>query len=301
MKYSFVIVVFRDEIGFSHLQARSIARYVARPLIEEIIIIENTPPTLPTIWRERLRGEFGHYRDLVKFVPAAAFAKIPPQTAGWFSQQVLKLMIAKQVQAKRYLMLDAKNHFVFPYNHIEANNKPRSFVHGYHSHPLRCYLQPILKYYGLSDKHLDRFLPTTTPFCVDTALVRDLITVAQTREARTFEELFLRSSVRFTEFFMIGAYILSTGRSFEEFYDLSGGGNNSVIWTHDATNEPAIAQAINQCEQQQRPMFTIHRRALPLLSERSRAILSQFWYRRALFTSEAAALKYLVDPNAGLF
>lgn len=297
-KYTFVTVAYADDLGFMHMQARSIARYVLPELLDEIIVIENGPPMLPNGWRHRLRREYGSLSDLVRFVPASTIAKIPSRIGGWFSQQVLKLMVAKIVKSQYYLILDAKNHFIFPLTreHIEVAGKPRIFVHGYYTHPLRRYLEPILKYFGLSEEHLKRMLPTTPPFYANTALILEMIKSMAAREKRSFEDVFCTSSTRFTEFFMIAGYILSTDRRFEDFYDLSGG-SYSIIWKYAAHDDALIEREINRSEQQCAPFFSVHRGAIPLLSENARNVIAAFWQRRGLFSTQAEALRYLANPN----
>jgi hypothetical protein len=299
MKYTLVTVAYGDDLGFMHVQARSVARYVASELLEEIIIVENGPPNLPDGWRHLLLREYGALRDKVKFVPASTLATIKPHPGGWFTQQILKLMVSKIVKTKYYLILDAKNHFIFPFTrqHIETDGKPKMFAHAYLKHPLRRYLEPILHYFKLSDENLKHMLPTTPPFYVHTALVREMIQAMVKREKRSFEEIFCRSSIRFTEFFTIGAYILSTNRKFEDYYDLSDCGY-SIIWKYAAADDAAIEREINNSEKRQAPLFSVHRASFPLLTDKSRKTIAAFWQRRGLFANEADALRYLADPNS---
>ena len=284
-KYSLVTVAYGEDLGFMHLQARSIARYVDSDLIEQIIIIENGPPPMPLGWRHRVLREYGLFRKLVKFVPASSIAQMPPHVGGWFSQQVLKLMISKIVKSKYYLILDAKNQLIFPLtrDHVEVHGKPSIFLHGYLKHPLRRYLEPILKYFNLSEEHLKKMVPTTPPFYANTVLVQEMIGAIETREKRRFEDIFCKSDTRFTEFFMIAGYILSTGRQFDDFYDLSGGGY-SIIWKYAGADDAAIEREIVRSEQHQSPFFSVHRAALPLLTTKSRNAIAALYQRRMLYS-----------------
>ncbi len=96
-KYSLVTVTYKDELGFTRMQARSIARYVPRDFLAEILVVANIPPAMPEGWQASLMCAYGSSADLVRFVPAAAIAEIPDKTSGWFSQQVLKLSVSKIV------------------------------------------------------------------------------------------------------------------------------------------------------------------------------------------------------------
>lgn len=294
-KYTIVTVTYLTDSGFMRLQARSIARFIPRDFIAAIIVVENTPPPLAG-WREQMRQEYGHLADLVQFVPAASIATIPDVT-GWFSQQVLKLMAASIVRSKRYLILDAKNHFIFPLtaDEIERHGKPRTFVYSYRDHPLRPYLETILRYYELPESHLLRFLPTTPPFYVDTQLVRETIEDFKERSNNSnFEAAFCQS--KFTEFFMIGCHILSSQRKFEDLYDLSAT-SGTVLWKEIGADNTEIMREIASSERRRAPYFSVHRATIPLLSETSQSAIARLWHQRGLFETESAARRYLADPN----
>ena len=138
---------------------------------------------------------------------------------------------------------------------------------------------------------------TTPPFYANTVLVQEMIGAIETREKRRFEDIFCKSDTRFTEFFMIAGYILSTGRQFDDFYDLSGGGY-SIIWKYAGADDAAIEREIVRSEQHQSPFFSVHRAALPLLTTKSRNAIAALYQRRMLFSTHAAALAYLSNPNS---
>jgi hypothetical protein len=65
-------------------------------------------------------------------------------------------MIARIVKTKRYVMLDAKNHFVFllTRNFLEAQNGRASMMfYSYYGNPLLNYLERTLDYFGGSRPH----------------------------------------------------------------------------------------------------------------------------------------------------
>lgn len=281
------------------LQARSMSRYVSPDLLDEIIVIENTPPAMADRWRDQMREEYNALAHLVRFLPASAIVSMPQGIAGWFSQQALKLKVAEVVRSDRFLILDAKNHFVFPFGreNIERNGKPRIYTHGYTKHPLRRYLEPILRYFGLPvDEHVQRFLPTTPPFVMDTNIVCEMIQHLSLREGKRFEEAFFRSPTTFTEFFLYGAYLLATDRSFDDMYDMSSGGS-PVIWKEIAADDARVTADIASAERRSWPLFSVHRASFPLLTETGRKLVAEFWVRRKLFPSMAEALAYLDAPN----
>lgn len=297
-RYSLVTVAFKDDLGFMGMQARSIARYVPRDFLAEIIVVANEPPAMPERWQDRLRQAYGPHADLVRVVPAALIATIPDDISGWFSQQVLKLTVARIVTARHYLVLDAKNHFIFPLTaaHIEKDGKPRMFARSYATHPLRKYLERTLNYFDLPQENIGRMLPSTPPFYIDAMLASEMMQAIGKREGRSFESVFFDPPIKFTEFFILAAYMLSKGHRFEDFYDLGGRGY-AMIWDQNAGDDAAIAHEIVNSESRELPIFSVHRRALPLLTEASRHALAGLWQRRGLFSAETDALRYLADPN----
>lgn len=297
-QYTLVTVAYVDDVGFMHLQARSIARYVPRHLIKQIIVVENAPPALPDGWRHKLKREYGPLADLVKFIPASKIAVMAPGIGGWFTQQVLKLAVADEVETDYYLILDAKNHFVFPLTRecLEVNGKPNMFIHGYEKHPLRRYLEPILHYFGLPQSNIKRMLPTTPPFFMPTKLVREMMLTMMVREQRSFPELFLQSDVKFTEFFTLGAYMLNTNRKFEDYYTPTTK-QDHIIWKQGAPDDHYVSTAITRTEAQGNALFSVHRSSFPLLTEASRVAIADFWSRRQLFKDRAAGMEFLRNPN----
>lgn len=282
--YIFVTVVFDAEINFLRLQARSMRLYLPRALISQIIVMENSP--MPNGWRKALLEEYGSLRDLVRIIPGSRIAAIP-QTAGWFSQQVLKLMISKYLISDCYVILDAKNHLVFPLSraHLETpSGKLLTFRQHYENHPLRGRLENAARYFGI-EPDLKLFPPTTTPFAVPTKMVLDLIRHIEKQED-SFEEFFIRQGM--TEFFLLMSYIIKHSH-IDDHYDFSGT-NYSIIWKETAGDEVRIATEIARTESNLRPFFALHRRSCPLLTPSSRQMIAEFWCRRGLFSTPAAAL-----------
>src|SRR5947207_402930 len=138
LKYTLVTVAHRDDLKFLHLQARSLQLYLSRDLAAEILVVKNPRAKQATKWPGSLRREYGDLADLVRFIEAKEIAEIPAAASGWFSQQILKLMVSQVVNTDRYLLLDAKNHLVFPLtrNFLEAGHKIRSRLVNFEGHPL---------------------------------------------------------------------------------------------------------------------------------------------------------------------
>lgn len=287
MRYTFVTVVFADEIVLHQLQARSMVRYLSPDMIDSIIVIENS--AMPDGWRTNLHKHYGPLARFVSIIPAARIAAVSPK-GGWFAQQILKLMISRHITTDRYLILDAKNTLVFPLepHHLEQDGKIRSFCENYQRHPLRRYLKKAIAYFDI-DADMTHFGPTVTPFVAPTAYVRQLVSHVERKEGGSFEQFF--SGNQMTEFFLFMAYLISINKM-DALYDFSGT-NYSVIWEFSATDDARIKRDIEITEQQQRPFFSVHRRARPHLTGCGRQMIAEFWWRRKLFASVDDALQMI--------
>ena len=296
--YTFVTVAYRDDHGLLRLQAQSMAMYLAREFVAEIVVIENPRPGQPTDWRDLLLQDYGSLAPKVRFVRARELADIPGKVSGWFSQQILKLMASRIVTTDHYVVLDGKNHLVYPLarNFFETpSGLLRSYLMSYEAHPMKEYLINTLEYFGLDPRHhVGAFMPTTTPFALPTGLVRELVQHVETREQRRFPDAFLYDGYKRSEFFLLCAYILATGRSFEHFYDLSGA-KCPTIWPE--SNAEDCLEAITSSERGACPFFAVHRRAFPTFDGETLLALAAYWVRRGLFNSVEAPLRFLSSPE----
>lgn len=272
------------------MQARSMDRYVSPDIVEEIVVIENTPPELPDGWRERVAPEFGQFQNLVRFVRSREVADIPVDVSGWYSQQILKLKIAPLVRSRFYLVLDAKNVFVFPFGreHVDVTGKPRFRLKDFSEHPARHYLDSAAEYYGLSP--IRHSLPMVTPFFVPREIALELVAYVEAKEQRPFEQVF--PTLNTGEFLMIGAHVLSPGRRFEDIYDLSGH-TYPVIWTELARDEAKVAEIISRIESGRLSVFAIHRNAFVQMSAASREKVVEFLIARGLLSHPEEGTQYI--------
>src|SRR5579885_2918268 len=178
MNYAFVTVAHQADSCALRLQARSLQRYLPGDLGTEIVVVGNPQVGKPTHWRDELLSEYGDLWSRVHFIESKDIARIPSTVTGWVSQQILKLMVSQIVRSDRYVVLDAKNHLVFPLTRdfLEVGHKVRSRLTSYANHPLKGFLEAAARYFGLDAKEkVRKFLPTITPFTFPTQLVRNLI------------------------------------------------------------------------------------------------------------------------------
>lgn len=293
-KYTFVTVFYEDEYELLLLQARSIRIYGNAEIIEKILLIDNSERPLPRGWKARILSEYGRLSGLVQIVSARDLARLP-WSKGWKTQQILKLMAAHLVATERYLILDSKNHLVFPLSReaLEASNgRPRTHLHSYLDHPLRRHLERTLDYYGLERaQHVAQFTATATPFVMYTEIVQKMIVDLSNREGRRFELAFMKCKL--TEFFAYACFIIKDRRDLAELYDF----HQLVppcIWEHAATRsgcEESVARALAQ----RSPFFAIHRIAIAKLDADAREVVAGFWSARSLFETSEQADTFLTE------
>ncbi len=281
-------VVHADDEWLLRLQARSMRLYLPPPLVDEIVVVENFEAGQHVEWRDRLRAEYGHLADRVRFVPAEALGPMPRAT-GWWTQQVLKLLACRVVACDRYVVLDAKNHLVRPLcpDFLEGTDgRLLSRRYCYRRHPLRHFLESTLTFCDVpAEPNLGRFMQADTPFTVDRDDAQAAIAFVEVRTAKQFAEGFIDAKI--TEFFLLAADLTRRG-VLEDRYDFSQIAC-PVVWDNMA--EPAaLLPVIREAEECRAPIFAVHRRVIPKLGDVSRGILGQFWQRRGLFGSTQEAI-----------
>ncbi|MGV9194811.1 DUF6492 family protein [Microbacterium sp. MC2] len=250
-----VTVTFRGEDAFQRLQAQSVARFAQPGTFSRITVIDNGEPSLSETRRRRLRGAYGPHSEIVDIVDADEIAAVP-STSGWLSQQVLKLKVAERVNAPWYVLLDSKNHIIRPVTRatfLGADGKAHGATHSYETHPLRPRLLTTLNYFGLPESHVSQYPRTATPFVMHTHTARDLM--SQVAQDASFEEAFVAADL--SEFFAYSAWILASGRSWDDLY--TGEPLQApVVWGKSARGQDATEDA----QRLSAPFFAIHRSSL---------------------------------------
>jgi Family of unknown function (DUF6492) len=292
-KYTFVTVVYEAEYDLLLLQARSMSVFCPVNLVDRIIIVDNSDRPISNRWKVRISAEYGNLANIVSFVRSDALARVPPAD-GWWSQQVLKLMVSRIVETDRYVVVDAKSHLVFPLDRrfLECpDGRARINVYGFREHPLRQDLERVLDYLAINnpDSYIDRFTPAVPPFVMYTDIVRRLVQDVSERENSTFEAAFIKN--RLTEFFLYTGYIIKCGSDLAELYDFHQV-FCPIIWGHTA-DEKGSQEAVAKAREQRTPFFALHRRAILNLRPQAQSAVAEFWSSRGLFVSASAADSFL--------
>lgn len=290
-RYTVVTVVYEGDLLLLHLQARSLALHAAPGLFAEVVVIDNTRRGLPGRTLRRLLDEYGPLASRVRTVRPGALTALP-RMPGWWSQQVLKLAVAETVTTDRYLVLDAKNVAVAALDRgfLQApDGRARLAPTGYAAHPHRRSLETTLRYLGLDPaRHLD-LGSTTTPFVMDTAVVRDLVATIERRSGRSLAQEVDEHGL--TEFFLYQGWLLAGGGALDRVHAM-GRVRCPTVWP-SRTGAEAVRAEIAGARAAGAPVFTVHQRAVGRLDAGAVTALVGFWVERGLFTDVAAARAFL--------
>ncbi len=297
----FTLVTVAHEVDWAlmKLQARSLDRYLPKDATVRIHVVENFTPGFTGDWRTSLYKAYRGLADKVVFHRAADLAQMPAGADGWWTQQVLKLAIAKRLSGEFYTVLDAKNHLVFPLHEgflRGADGRARLRRYSYEAHPLRDKLTHTLSYLGIDPTPaLTSFAQTSTPFTLYRPAVNALIDYVVDREKLPFARAFLDRKL--TEFFLYSGWLQKQGDPGRLYaYDQP---ECPIIWSHQVAPLDVL-RIIGHSERsgEAAPFFSVHRATIKRLDAVGREAVAQYWLRRELFGSMIDAHRALDELRA---
>ena len=255
-------------------------------LCTKIIVVDNSVDT--PLDRAVLMPLCG---DLpVRIIDATTLAPRPNNSNGWFTQQVYKLLVARDVSTKNYLVLDAKNHLIAPLTQpmLQApDGRLRIEQHNFVNHPLKPHLLRACDYFGVDHHVIHAFVPLGTPFGMPTDLVRDLVIHVE-RNDQPLMQSFL--AARVTDFSFFGTYVLHLGHQFEDHYQWCLPIGDVLWFGHDnARMQQTISQASQGC------CFGVHRWTFHNMDATTQHMVASLWYERNLFASYDDGRRFIRD------
>jgi hypothetical protein len=273
-----------SEMPLLKLQARSLSRYLDRSLLHEILIVDNSVDGELDV--KQLMPQYGGLP--VRIIKTPQVVSIPKKVHGWFTQQIVKLMVAKHVTTERYLILDTKNHLTrsFGAGELEApDGRLRTGWYAYGNHTLKRYLLHCCDYLKVDPELvMNRFIPTTPPFTMITSLTRQLIGSIETREKRPFAETFVKNEL--TEFFLYGTYVASIGKKLEDYYKFDNWMGTNLWKEYDNKRMQEIIHHPGI-------FFAVHRRCFKNMDDNTIDDLAKLWHNCHLFASYHDAKRFI--------
>ena len=303
-RLTFATVVFGAETWLVELQARSLARYLDPEAVASIVVIDNGWRPLSRARRARLLAAYGPLADTVTILRTAELVPELPPTTGWRSQQIAKLLIARTVATRHYVVLDAKNHLIRATgldDFVGADGRAHGDTHPYTAHTLKPRLITALRYLGASgtviEESLEDFLPTATPFVMDTAVARDMVDGVERSSGLPFAREFELQQL--TEFFLYSSWIVVRGPGIDAVYDRVPI-PSPTVWPKRRNPEGVVA-TIAEAELGDSAFFAVHRTTLARGDRSTRELIAAFWVRRGLFGDEGAARRYIAAFRRAYF
>ena len=283
-----VVSVFcRRDLRLQLLQATSIRRHFERSGFGRAVLVWNEPSAPPLGLREELAARFADHPFELR--TASDFGVTPDEITldGWMIQQALKLLAVRDVSAERYLVLDAKNHFVHPSSSsdfVATNGKAIAPLRNLAANPSYRY---CLQYAGLPavGAH-DVGIANETPFTLHTGVVRDLVAALEEREELPLGRVFLAHQHKMSEFLIYQAHFLARGLVLNDLYE-SGSNLAETFWVTTARDARSFDRSMQQLESARAKVAGLHWIAARALDKDQRARLCTLWLGAQLIGSRA--------------
>lgn len=298
----FVTVTYASDLRMLQLQARSLALYLPFDLVNTINIVVNEaqPETVIELIKLMVLPLYGPLSTKVRTWTQLEVAGSHQFVhRGWFSQQVLKLMISAKLDVDGYIILDTKNHFVRKVIWHDFVSREGLLLHRRRSLQKRRSLWPLsllksgatkdlprrfvgtFSYFGLKpEKHCADVVPKTTPFPVYRPIVEKMINVIERKEGVGFAYWF-ESYFEATEFYLLQAFPAAHGLVFSDYYK-STKSAALVLYPDKPQMEKRLIKMLGKMKASQYYSFGIHRACNERLSAPMRRQIVAFWRLRGL-------------------
>ena len=210
----FVTVTFNNtcEINLLRLQAYSF-KYVDINIINNIYIILNEINCLELFEESKNIKTFYpiNLQNKIKLLSLKDLGIDSEVQSSWFSQQKIKLEVARYIKNKYYVVLDSKNHFIseIKKDFFIKNDKPRLYFNSIGEEMLQYY-NNCMYYFNTTCPNINTNknlkIQTTTPFVFIKEECLNLMNYIEKKENTKFGTFFM-SEQKYTEFYLYYAYL----------------------------------------------------------------------------------------------
>lgn len=288
-KLDLVVIGFTGELRALKLQARSIRLYACEATFNRIYVVvnDNAFSAFKAYFKTEILPEYGPYAARVELLDYCSLTNVLIKKPGWRSQQALKLMMARRVEADQFLILDSKNHFIRPvdYSCFIAPDG-RLYTHVYPVITVfETYFKAACTYFDVKqNEKRPTVMPTTTPFIMSQQYASALIDFVEARERTSFLTFFMENK-QFTEFYFYYAYLCSLSGAFEQTYCLRTKPNVTLFGSLADESRKLIDNS-KALDDQSVYLLGVHRRIFEVgLADNLKAI-RDLWYRFDLVTTD---------------
>lgn len=286
VKMPIVTVAFEEDFRLVVLQAISIDRLYDLDTLTSYIVILNGGDN--KLLRSQFELAFSYlserFQSLVRFVNWADIYEVE-QYSGYYDQQALKLGISRFIFDEFYLLLDGKNHFVYPAGSsifFEAG-KPIASMERLNEE-WRTKYEMSLRTLDIEPQGAPQdVMQSVTPYLMITKEVRALVNGLEDKFGEPLPE-FLRLTGG-TEFMLYYSHLLREGR-FESYSPSKM--PYRTLFTSWPQDEEIVQKYIGELSEEI-PIFGLHRKRIPQLTSRQRDLVSAKWQERLLKPWENSA------------
>lgn len=284
-----ITVVFRPEIPYLEIQAKSIENNFSEDQIKNIYIVVNDHDSVANLID---KNWYGKYADRVVVYPYSVFGYVN-RVGGWDNQQLCKLLAAARSTCEWSVVIDAKTFFVKTFKtelFFDLDNKACT---------TKLLPQPVFesakdcveKLYNITLDHI--IGPGGVPFLFHTKTVNLLIEDTEKLTNKSFIEFFLDNVCYpnlITEFYLYSAYVKYKYGSFNELYVDKQKWNcvNIAEWEADNFQELFLSM-----QKFLTLTVSIASKTWVLLSDENKIAYLQFLYKKNLITDVQNTLKKL--------
>lgn len=269
MKIELIIVTFEKEYNKLLLLLNSIELY-ANNIFENILIVlqGQSNSKFKEILLEYLKNRNFSFINILKVKEQYEYInfKFESDYSGWYIQQILKVLAAKNSSCDYSYILDTKQFFVNNFNIsdifidrlpitelIKIDWPEDSYMFLANKN---CYNEVCLNYLDFKDKSLG----VLTPYIFINKIVRDCVTFLEEKYKLQFYQIFM--DLKLTEFYMYEAF-LHANYKVNEIYSIQKNNITKIIWDHNVKN---LDYYLKQIESEDVKIFGIHKSAHNVLN-----------------------------------
>lgn len=279
-------MVYQKEIPYLEIQARSIAQYFHPFTISTITVVINDSKDVhglidPT-W-------YGNLQNKLKVLHISELTDLP-LAHNWDSQQLCKLLAAKQTNTKWSMILDAKTWFIRTVNPADFMSADRQKVYT-NTIPFSSYFLTEKEFVqdwfkiNFDDQMVG---PGGVPFFVHTKTLQNMIEYLETYTGSRFDQFFnvhVANPPRITEFILYAGYVLYEHKSYDAIYNIQNKLQYQIYNIADWQLEH-FDEILAQCQADPTALtFSIHRKTYPLLTEEQQIRCLEFLKSRKIINS----------------
>lgn len=293
-----VVVGFTGELKMLALQARSLAKYAEGAFTRiHYVVNDRDIRAFQRFFEDKIKPELGNLVSAVVVTPGDVVAGQKLKRTDWRSQQSLKLLAARLVEAPQFLILDSKNHFIRPVSNstfVTDDGRMKTHRYGFNE-KFRPKFENACRYFGtpLPDEEF-LALPTATPFMMSTQQARDLVSDVEARQQTSFHSFFCGNK-DYTEFYFYLAYLLSKAGLLEKLYQ-SRSRPQVTLFRSVTENEKLLDDLLPVLDREDVYCFGVHRALAERYNPRVSAVVSQTWLRFGL-VKDGQEAAYFLTPD----